>query len=239
MKDYTFPALEPHHIPRHIALIMDGNGRWASWQRLPRVVGHRAGTRHIHELVAECIELGVQYLTLYAFSTENWNRPYDEVTGMIQVLSQFIDNDVHKLHEMGVHLRHLGREERVDAAVLRKIRSALDLTRSNQRLTLAIAFNYGGRGDIIDAVRAMMVEGVPLHAITEQTVARYLSTTGIPDPDLVIRTSGEQRLSNFLLWETARSDYWSTPTLWPDFRAEHLRQAVREYAERRAFLCPV
>lgn len=236
MQEHAIVTADLQYIPRHIAIIMDGNGRWAGQQNLPRFVGHRAGTRHIHELVAECIRLGVQYLTLYAFSTENWNRPRYEVEGMIHVLTRFIDTGVHRLHEMGIHLRHLGHQEWIDEEVLCKIRYALDLTRSNTRLTLAIAFNYGGRGDIVDAVQAMVADGIPPHTITEHTVASYLSTTGLPAPDLVIRTSGEQRISNFLLWETAYSVYWSTPTFWPDFRAEHLQQIILEYAARQMYV---
>ncbi len=220
-------------VPEHIAIIMDGNGRWAHRRNLPRLVGHRAGTRHICEIAAACITLGVRYLTLYAFSTENWGRPRDEVEGMINVLRRFVDTDIETLHHMGVQLRHLGREERIDEILKQKVRAALHLTRRNSRLTLAIAFNYGGRADMLDAVRAMIADGIAPHEVNETMIAAYLSTSGIPDPDLVIRTSGEQRISNFLLWQTAHSEYWATETFWPDFRAAHLYQAVQVYAERK------
>lgn len=224
--------LDKQRLPRHIAIIMDGNGRWASRRSMPRLAGHRAGTENIRSLVTECAELGIPYLTLYAFSTENWNRPSAEVQGLMTILSDFIDRETRELHRQGVHLRHLGRLGGVNASLIRKIRYAIDLTRDNDRLTLAIAFNYGGRADIVDAIRALIAEGVDPETIDEQAVAAHLSTGGMPDPDLIIRTSGEWRLSNFLVWETAYSEYWTTPTLWPDFRREHLHQALRDYGQR-------
>lgn len=219
-------------IPRHIAVIMDGNGRWARQRGLPRLAGHRAGTENIRGIVTACVELGVSYLTLYAFSTENWSRPSLEVQGLMKILSEFIDRETQALNEQGVHLRHLGRLEGISEDLKRKVRHAVDLTRHNTRLTLAIAFNYGGRSDIVDAVRALVSQGVSPDAITEQTIAEHLSTRGMPDPDLVIRTSGEWRLSNFLIWQAAYSEYWATPVFWPDFRPEHLRQAVNDYGQR-------
>lgn len=219
-------------IPRHIAMIMDGNGRWARQRGLPRLAGHRAGTENIREIVTACVELGIPYLTLFAFSTENWSRPSREIEGLMQILSEFIDRETQELHKQGVRLRHLGRLEGLSATLKKKIHYALDLTRSNSRLTLAIAFNYGGRSDIVDAVRRLVAAGVDPESIDEPTIAAHLSTGGMPDPDLIIRTSGEWRLSNFLIWETAYSEYWTTPVFWPDFRAEHLRQAVKDYEKR-------
>jgi undecaprenyl diphosphate synthase len=219
-------------MPRHVAIIMDGNGRWARRKGLPRLAGHRAGTENIRTIVSACTDLGVRYLTLYAFSTENWSRPSLEVQGLMQILSDFIDRETKELHRNGVQLRHIGRLEGLSERLRRKVRYAIDLTRENTRLTLAIAFNYGGRADIVDAVRALVAKGIPAEEITEQAIADHLTTRGIPDPDMVIRTSGEWRLSNFLIWQTAYSEYWSTPTFWPDFRPEHLQQAIEDYRRR-------
>jgi undecaprenyl diphosphate synthase len=225
-------TINQQRLPRHIAMIMDGNGRWAGQRGLPRLAGHRAGTENIRSLVTVCAELNIPYLTLYAFSTENWSRPSFEVEGLMKILSDFIDRETMELHKQGIHLRHLGRLEGVSASLRKKVQYALDLTRDNTRMTLAIAFNYGGRSDIVDAVRRIIATGIKPEMVTEQTIAEHLSTEGMPDPDLIIRTSGEWRLSNFLVWETAYSEYWTTPVFWPDFRAEHLRQAISEYGQR-------
>lgn len=219
-------------VPQHVAIIMDGNGRWARQRGLPRLAGHRAGTENIRGIVTTCVEVGVPYLTLYAFSTENWSRPSREIQGLMAILSDFIDRETQALHEEGVHLRHLGSLEGISESLKRKVRYAIDLTRNNTRLTLSIAFNYGGRSDIVEAVRALVAQGVAPAAITEQAISANLSTTGLPDPDLVIRTSGEWRLSNFLIWQAAYSEYWATPVLWPDFRPEHFREAINEYGRR-------
>jgi undecaprenyl diphosphate synthase len=219
-------------IPAHVAIIMDGNGRWAEQRRLPRFAGHRAGTENIRRIITECVEQGVRYLTLYAFSTENWSRPAHEVDGLLSLLGEFLDRELGRLHQQGVRIRHLGRLDRLAPALQRKIAAAIDLTRGNSRLTLAVAFNYGGRADIVDAVRALLAEGVDPMAIDEQRIAAHLSTNGMPDPDLIIRTSGEWRISNFLLWQAAYSEYWFTAALWPDFAPEHLRDAIREYSLR-------
>ena len=219
-------------VPRHIAVIMDGNGRWARKRGLPRLAGHRAGTENIRAIVSEADQAGVRYLTLYAFSTENWNRPSLEVQGLMQILSDFIDRETRNLHEQNVRLRHLGRLEGLSPRLAEKVRFAVNLTRENSGLTLAIAFNYGGRADLVDAVRAMLAAGVAPDAVDEQQIGAYLSTAGMPDPDMVIRTSGERRLSNFLIWQAAYSEYWFTPVLWPDFRPEHLHQAIGEFGQR-------
>jgi len=219
-------------VPTHIAVIMDGNGRWAKQRGLPRLAGHRAGTENIRAIVSECSQLGVRYLTLYAFSTENWNRPSLEVQGLMQILSEFIDRETQALHEQEVRLRHLGRLEGLSERLRRKVHNAVDLTKQNTGLTLAIAFNYGGRTDIVDAVRAIVEEGVRAEQIDEQLISEALSTHGMPDPDLLIRTSGEARISNFLIWQCAYSEFWFTPIFWPDFRPEHLRQAIRDYGQR-------
>jgi undecaprenyl diphosphate synthase len=219
-------------IPQHIAIIMDGNGRWAKQRGLPRLVGHRAGTENIRRIVTECVEQGVRYLTLYAFSTENWSRPSREVDGLMRILSEFIDRETDNLDREGAQIRHLGRFEGVSEALQRKITSAVEQTRHNNRITLAVAFNYGGRSDIVDAVRSLLAEGVSPNEITEQSISEHLSTRGMPDPDLIIRTSGEWRLSNFLIWQAAYSEYWTTPIYWPDFGPDQLRQAISDYGQR-------
>ena len=219
-------------VPRHIAIIMDGNGRWARQRHLPRLAGHRAGTENIRRIVTECAEQGVQYLTLYAFSTENWSRPSAEVDGLMRILSDFIDRETINLHREGARLRHLGRLENISAELRQKILDAIELTRHNTRITLAVAFNYGGRADIVDAVRELIALGVKPEDVTEAVISDHLSTRGMPDPDLIIRTSGEWRLSNFLIWQAAYSEYWTTPVYWPDFCPEHLRQAIYDYGQR-------
>jgi undecaprenyl diphosphate synthase len=229
----TQEKAERPRVPCHIAIIMDGNGRWARKRGLPRLAGHRAGTENIRRIVTECAEQGVRYLTLYAFSTENWSRPSAEVSGLMHILSEFIDRETANLHREGAQIRHLGRMDNVSGALQRKIRSAIEQTRENQRLILSVAFNYGGRADIVDAVRALVAEGVPAAQITEEAIDAHLSTGGMPDPDLIIRTSGEWRLSNFLIWQAAYSEYWTTPAFWPDFSPEHLRKAIEDYGQRQ------
>lgn len=219
-------------VPQHIAIIMDGNGRWARQRHLPRLAGHRAGTENIRRIVTECAEQGVQYLTLYAFSTENWSRPSAEVDGLMRILSDFIDRETINLHREGARLRHLGRLENISAELRQKILDAIELTRHNTRITLAVAFNYGGRADIVDAVRELIALGVKPEDVNEALISDHLSTRGMPDPDLIIRTSGEWRLSNFLIWQAAYSEYWTTPVYWPDFSPEHLRQAIYDYGQR-------
>ncbi|PDW04695.1 isoprenyl transferase [Candidatus Viridilinea mediisalina] len=225
-------SFEGERIPQHIAVIMDGNGRWANQRGLPRLAGHRAGTENIRAIVSEASKIGVRYLTLYAFSTENWNRPSLEVQGLMQILSDFIDRETQSLHEQNVRLRHLGRLEGLNKLLARKVERAINLTYANSGLTLAIAFNYGGRADIIDAVRRIVASGIDPAMIDESMIEAHLTTAGMPDPDMVIRTSGERRLSNFLIWQAAYSEYWFTPVFWPDFRPEHLHQAIREYGRR-------
>jgi undecaprenyl diphosphate synthase len=227
------------YLPQHVGLIMDGNGRWATKRRLSRTMGHRAATRNVLELVDYCSALGIPYMTLYTFSTENWRRPTHEVAGMFQVISEFLDQCTEALHTRGVRLRHLGRTQGISDDLQRKANYALDLTRQNSRLNLSIAFNYSGRADIVEAVRRIVSGGLTDHDIDEHTITTYLSTAELPDPDLVIRTSGEQRLSNFLIWESAYSLCWTTPIFWPDFRAEHLQQALDAYAETQLQACSV
>ncbi len=219
-------------VPQHIAIIMDGNGRWAKQRGLPRAMGHRAGTENIRRIVQECKTLGVRYLTLYAFSTENWNRPGPEVRALMMILGEFIDRETEALHREGVHIRHLGSMQGLSPQLQEKVRYALDLTRHNTALTLAVAFNYGGRADIVYAVQEIVRQGVAPEAITEELISEHLYTRGMPDPDLVVRTAGEFRLSNFLIWQAAYAEYYSCPVFWPDFGPEDLRQAITAYGQR-------
>lgn len=220
-------------IPQHIAIIMDGNGRWAQRRSLPRHAGHRAGTENIRQIVRDCKEIGVSYLTLYAFSTENWTRPTLEVRGLMTILGEFIDRETDALHKEGVRIRHLGSTEGLSERLKRKVKHAVDVTASNTALTLAVAFNYGGRADIVQAARCMVAEGIAPDMLTERSLADHLYTRGMPDPDLVVRTGGEFRLSNFLIWQAAYSEYYSTSVFWPDFNVEDLRKAIDAYEQRQ------
>jgi undecaprenyl diphosphate synthase len=212
---------------------MDGNGRWAERQGLPRTEGHAAGEAALLDTVEGALDLGIEWLTVYAFSTENWRRPADEVKYLMGFNEALLIRRRDELHEKGVRMRAIGRRDwRVPRRVQRRIDEAAELTRHNRRMTLTMAFNYGGRAEIIDAVRAMVDDGVPADKITEKRLRRYLYDPEMPDPDLVVRTSGEYRISNFLLWELAYSELVFTDTLWPDFRREHLFEAVREFQRR-------
>ncbi len=215
-----------HIVPRHIALIMDGNGRWACSRGLVRTDGHRAGAEHMLDIVRACLDLGVQYLTLYIFSTENWKRPRNEVDGMLHLVAELLDRELWTIHTWNVRLRHLGRLNGLPGFLQQRVDMALELTRNNSGMTLSVALNYSGRADLVDAVRTLIEKGIPAEEIDEQMIAAHLSTWMLPDPDLVIRTSGEQRLSNFLLWECATCRFWSTPVFWPDFTPSHLHQAI-------------
>ena len=225
--------IHPERIPAHIACVMDGNGRWAERQGLPRTEGHAAGEAALLDTVEGALDLGIEWLTVYAFSTENWRRPADEVRYLMGFNEALLIRRRDELHEKGVRVRSIGRRDwRVPRRVLRRIDEAVELTRHNRRMTLTMAFNYGGRAEIIDAVRAMVDDGVPADKITEKRLQKYFYDPEMPDPDLVVRTSGEFRISNFLLWELAYSELVFTDTLWPDFRREHLFEAVREFQRR-------
>ncbi|MBM3137011.1 MAG: isoprenyl transferase [Chloroflexi bacterium] len=219
-------------LPVHIAIIMDGNGRWAAARHLPRMAGHRAGTENLRQIIRACVEFGIQYLTIYAFSTENWKRPQDEVSGLMQILAESLEKELGELHKQGVRLNHIGRLEHLDKRLGVKISDAIRLTRNNNRLTLNIAWNYGGRDEIVYAVQQILKEKTPPEEVSEDTISDHLFTRGIPDPDLVIRTSGEQRTSNFLVWQSAYAEWYFTPILWPDFDKEALREALDEYGRR-------
>jgi len=224
---------ESDNIPLHVGIIMDGNGRWAAQRGLPRLAGHRAGTENLRRVLEASAELGIKILTIYAFSTENWQRPDSEVRGLLGILEQMLQREVKNLHRNGVRLRHLGRLEGLSAGLQREIARAIELTRDNSRITLNVAFNYGGRAEIADAVRRILAEGVAPDEVDEATIGGHLYTAGQPDPDLIIRTSGEMRLSNFLVWQAAYAEYYSTPTYWPDFDREELRKALEAYGQRR------
>ncbi len=222
----------PERIPTHIAIIMDGNGRWALSRGLPRMAGHRAGTENLRRVIEACIEFGIRYLTIYAFSTENWGRPQEEVAGLLQILEDVIDRELQELNDQGVQLRHIGRLDRLNPFLRDKVLYAVDFTRHNTRLVLNVAFNYGGRDEIICAIQRMIADGVEAQAVDDQRISQYLFTAGVPDPDLIIRTSGELRGSNFLIWQGAYSEWYFTPTYWPDFDREALFKALQEFAHR-------
>lgn len=218
--------------PQHVAMIMDGNGRWAIQRGLPRLAGHKAGTENLRRVIRSTVEFGVKYLTIYAFSTENWGRPPEEVQGLMGILQDVIDHELHELHAEGVQLRHIGRLERLDPKIQAKVLKAIELTKNNDRLILNIAWNYGGRDEIVCAIQKIIKDGIAPDDVTTELVSRYLFTAGVPDPDLVIRTSGELRISNFLIWQTAYSEWYVTPTFWPDFDKEEYRHALEIFAQR-------
>ena len=227
-------GLDPNRIPRHVACVMDGNGRWATKQGLPRTEGHRAGEEALFDAACGALELGIPYFTVYAFSTENWRRPHEEVRFLLNVIAdQLLTRRRDDLHRMGVRIRFMGRRDwRVPRWVVRRMDEASALTQHNTAMTLTVAFNYGGRAEIVDAVRSIVSSGVAASKVDERTIRRHLYSPDLPDPDLVIRTSGEFRISNFLLWELAYSELVFTNVLWPDFRREHLLEAVREFQAR-------
>jgi undecaprenyl diphosphate synthase len=222
----------PGKIPTHIAMIMDGNGRWAVKRGLPRLAGHRAGTENLRRIITACVEFGVPYLTIYAFSTENWSRPAEEVEGLLTILAEVIDKELEELNRQGVQLRHLGHLDQLPKNLRSKINNAIEKTKGNTRLVLNVAFNYGGRDEIICAIRQMIHDGVKEDEITPENFSKYLFTAGLPDPDLIIRTSGEMRISNFLIWQSAYAEWYVTPTFWPDFDKEELRKALLDFSRR-------
>jgi undecaprenyl diphosphate synthase len=220
------------HLPSHIAIIMDGNGRWASRRHLPRVEGHRSGITAVRETVEASARLGIDVLTLYAFSLENWKRPEAEVTTLMALLKRYLRLELNTLLQNNIRFRVIGRQQELALDIQNELAAAIDRTAKNTGLLFNIALNYGGRAEIVDAVRKLIEAGVPAAEIDERRIGDYLYTAGQPDPDLLIRTSGEMRVSNFLLWQIAYSEIWVTDTLWPDFRAQHLLQAILEYQKR-------
>jgi undecaprenyl diphosphate synthase len=226
-------GIDPSRIPAHVAVVMDGNGRWAQRRGLPRTDGHAAGEEALFDAVEGAEQLGVQWFTAWAFSTENWRRPPDEVRFLMGFNESLLVRRRDELHERNVRVRFIGRRDwRVPRRVLRRMDETVEMTRRNTGMTLTMAFNYGGRAEIIDAVRSLIEAGTPASKVTEKQVRDHLYAPDMPDPDLVVRTSGEYRLSNFMLWELAYSELVFTDVLWPDFRREHLFDAVREFQGR-------
>ena len=225
--------LDLTRVPAHVACVMDGNGRWASARGLPRTEGHAAGEEALLDVVNGALEIGVRWITLYAFSTENWRRPADEVRYLMGFNESLLMRRRDELNDKGVRIRFAGRRDwRVPRRVLKRMDESIELTRGNDRMTMTMAFNYGGRAEIVDAVRALVAEGVAPNKVDEKAIRRHLYFPDMPDPDLVIRTSGETRISNFLLWEIAYSELVFPEVLWPDMRRRHLYEAVIEFQQR-------
>jgi undecaprenyl diphosphate synthase len=231
LKKGTSPA-PLAEVPAHVAIIMDGNGRWARRRGLPRLVGHRKGTESLRKIIEASVEFGVKYLTIYAFSTENWGRPLEEVQGLLRILEDVIDRELNELDRQGVQIRHIGRLERLDPRLQQKVLKALEQTKNNDRLILNVAFNYGGRDEIVYAIQHIIADGIRPEEVSSELVSHYLFTAGVPDPDLIIRTSGELRVSNFLIWQAAYSEWYVTETFWPDFGKDEYRKALESFGHR-------
>jgi undecaprenyl diphosphate synthase len=226
------PEGKPTRLPEHVAIIMDGNGRWAKQRNLPRLEGHRAGMENMRSVISYFNRMKVKYLTLYGFSTENWNRPKEEIDGLLNLLQEIIDEEALKLHRQGVRIRHLGQPERLPRNLQIAINRVVDLTKNNTGLNFSFAFNYGGRTEIVDAVRRLITEGVAADKVDEKVFSSYLYTSGLPDVDLLIRTGGELRVSNFLIWQAAYSEYYFTDVLWPDFNEQEVDKTLLAYSQR-------
>ena len=228
--------LDPDLLPKHLAIIMDGNGRWAEARSLPRIAGHREGIKSVREMITLCVELGIQALTIYAFSQENWNRPTTEINALMGLLEHYLSTERNKLIEQGGRFRTIGRTESLPTSALQWVRAAEQETAHFTKLQLTVALSYGGRSEIVDAIRGLVREAqdgkVQPEDIDESLVQQFLYTHDLPDPDLLIRTSGEKRISNFLLWQLAYTELYFTPTLWPDFRRRELLLALLEFQRR-------
>jgi undecaprenyl diphosphate synthase len=233
----TSASERPPDWPDHVAIIMDGNGRWAKRRKLPRLEGHRQGAKSVRRTVEFCRRNGIEFLTLYAFSTENWRRPRSEVAGLMKLLSQFIDSELNELHANNIRVRTIGDLGRLPTELIVKIRNAVEKTRDNQEMTLNIALSYGGRQDIISAslkiAASIQSKALTKEDITEELYSEFLDTQGLPDPDLLIRTGGEMRISNFLLWQLAYAELYFTPVLWPDFDDDTFMEAINVYRSRQ------
>ena len=236
MNNNTKYNIDINNIPTHIAIIMDGNGRWAKQRFLPRTIGHKAGVEAIRDVVKECSTLGVKHLTLYAFSTENWKRPKVEVEALMGLLVTYLSKEVRELHQNNVRINTIGDISQLPQKAINALNESIEYTRDNKGLTLNLALNYGSRNDIknaiIDIAKNCKNGKIGIEDIGEELIANYLSTKSIPDPDLIIRTSGEQRISNFLLWEMAYSEFYFTDVYWPDFTKEELKKAIYTYQNR-------
>jgi undecaprenyl diphosphate synthase len=220
-------------LPRHVAIIMDGNGRWAEQRGLPRLEGHQAGVKNVRTIIRYLNNHSIEYTTFYAFSTENWSRPEDEVIGLLHLLEDIIGKEARELHKNGVRIRHIGRLDGLSPELQKSINRAVNLTAGNTGMTLGVALNYGGREEILNAVRSIIDGDIPPEAIDEKSFRGYLYTADFPDVDLVIRTGGEIRTSNFLIWQAAYSEYYFTPVLWPDFNEEELEKALLAFSQRQ------
>ena len=234
--DLGISNIDMNKIPKHIAIIMDGNGRWAKERNLPRTMGHRAGVETIRDIVKECDNLGVKYLTLYAFSTENWGRPSEEVSTLMKLLVEYLRNEFEELHSNNVVISSIGDISKLPQICQTELRNAYEKTKLNTGLILNLALNYGGRDEITTAFKRMYTDlkfnRLKEEDITEDTISSYLYTKGMPDPDIIIRPSGEQRISNFLLWQSAYSEFWISDIKWPDFKKEHLHKAILDFQKR-------
>lgn len=218
-------------IPKHIAIIMDGNGRWASERNLPRIIGHKVGSESVREIIRVCLELGIEYLTLYSFSTENWQRPKEEIKGLMELLKFLLKNEVDELSKRGVSIRAIGKLDYLPNDVKDELFKAIEKTKNNNKLKLYLALSYGGRQEILDAVNKIIKS--KLKSIDEENFRNFLYDPTLPDPDLLIRTSGEYRISNFLLWQISYSELYFTKTLWPEFRREEFIKAIEDYSKRK------
>jgi undecaprenyl diphosphate synthase len=221
------------HLPQHVAIIMDGNGRWAKQRGLPRLAGHRQGVNTAQKVVEIFTEYKVPYLTLYAFSTENWNRPQREIDGIFKILEERLEEGIKFAQENGLRIRHLGKPDGLPLRLQEKVKRALDLTKNNSRMTVSLAFNYGGRDEIVEAARSLILRRISPQDINERLFSQYLYTADIPDPDLVIRTGGEMRLSNFLIWQCAYAEIYFTPVLWPNFGKKEIDKSLIAYSQRQ------
>jgi undecaprenyl diphosphate synthase len=221
------------HPPQHVAIIMDGNGRWAKQRGLPRLAGHRQGVNAAQKVVEIFVGYKIPYLTLYAFSTENWNRPKHEIDGIFKILEGRLDEGIKFAQENGIRIRHLGKPDGLTLRLQERVKRALELTQNNTNMTLSLAFNYGGRDEIVEAVRRLIADGILPSQINEKLFRQYLYAADIPDPDLIIRTGGEMRLSNFLIWQSAYAESYFTPVLWPDFDKKEIDKALTAYSQRQ------
>lgn len=221
-----------NRVPVHVGIIMDGNGRWAKARGLPRLAGHRAGTKNLRRIIRAAADAGIKHLTFFAFSTENWSRPEAEVSGLMSLLGEFIDTETPELHKEGARLLHIGHLEHLEPKLREKIENAIELTKNNTRIDVIFAISYGGRDEIVTAVRKIVAAGIPAEEITQQTLSDNMFTAGIPDPDLIIRTSGELRTSNFLTWQSVYSEWAFPEVLWPDFDEATLAEILEDFSKR-------
>ncbi|MFY9235077.1 MAG: polyprenyl diphosphate synthase [Fimbriimonadaceae bacterium] len=225
-------GIDPSALPVHIAMIMDGNGRWATSRGLGRLLGHREGYRTLREVLLNCSELGIRYLTVYAFSAENWARPKDEISGLFSLIERAARDELRVMHKNNVRVRVAGRMEDLPVGLRQALADGVETTKGNTGITFTLAVNYGGRAEVVDAIKEIVRKGLELDKVTEELLAQHLYNPGHPDPDLMIRTAGEMRWSNFLLWQSAYTELYVTETTWPDFKLEHLLEAVKTYQQR-------